>query len=106
MKIAKHYPDDFKLKVVHHHLESDEGYQQTSERFDLSNGSLVMQWVRKFGYKSTISPEISNPEKKEKPTDQGGIEAMAKRIKELKQALENEQLKSLAMNTMIDAPRA
>lgn len=66
MKIAKHYPDDFKLKVVRHYLESDEGYKRTSERFDLSNGSLVMKWVRKFGCKLPVLPEMSKPAKREK----------------------------------------
>ena len=53
----------------------------------------------------TVSPEMSKPAKREKPTDPGDSGAMAERIKELGQALENEQLKSLAMSTMIDAPR-
>ncbi|RFZ94866.1 transposase [Mucilaginibacter conchicola] len=102
MKIVKHYPDELKLKLVRHYLDSDEGYKKTAERFNVPYAAMVMRWVRKFIGESTTQPGMSKPAKKEKPIDPGDAETMAKRIQELEQALENERLRSQAMSTMID----
>jgi transposase-like protein len=100
MKIVKHYPDDFKLMVVRHYQESDEGYKKTAQRFNVPYAAIVMRWVRKFSGNSTAQPDMSKPAKKEKSIIPDNAEAMAARIKELEQALENEQFKSFAMSTM------
>lgn len=87
MKIVKHYPNDFKLKVARHYLESDEGYKKTAQRFNVLYAAMVMRWVRKFSGNSTAQPNMSKPAKKEKPKeypiDPEDSKAMAERIKEL-----------------------
>jgi transposase len=103
MKIVKHYPDDFKLMVVRHYQESDEGCRKVARRFNLPSPCMVMNWFRKFGGDHPSYPVMNKPEKKEKPIiDHSDAAAMAKRIEELEQALESERLKNQVLNTMID----
>lgn len=48
LKNVNYYPDDFKIKVVRHYLESDDGFNKTAKLFNLSCHALVRNWVLKY----------------------------------------------------------
>ena len=101
MKIVKHYSDDFKREVVQHYLSSDDSMQKTANKFKLAVPASVGQWVRKFESEFRTPVMNKSPEKPKIETPDTH-EGMAKRIKELEEALERERLMNLATNKMID----
>lgn len=101
MKIVRHYSDDFKREVVQHYLSSDDSMQKTADKFKLAVPASVGQWVRKFGSEFR-TPVMNNSPEKPKIEMPNTHEGIAKRIKELEEALERERLMNLAANKMID----
>ncbi|WP_166336584.1 transposase [Sphingobacterium chungjuense] len=101
MKIVKHYSDDFKREVVQHYLSSDDSMQKTADKFKLAVLASVAQWLRKFGGEFRTAVMNKSPEKP-KTEMPDTYEDMAKRIKELEEALERERLMNLATNKMIE----
>lgn len=45
---VNYYPDEFKIKVVRHYLETDDGFVATAKKFNLSCHALVSNWLRKY----------------------------------------------------------
>ncbi|WP_222539524.1 transposase [Pedobacter polysacchareus] len=101
MKIVNRYSDDFKREVVRHYLTSDDSQQKTADKFNLPAPASVQQWLDKFGgeFRTDVVEKLPKTPKTELP---GTTEDMIKRIKELEEALEREQLLNLATNKMID----
>lgn len=96
-----YYTLEFKLQVVRHYMETDDGFGLTSQLFKISGKATVAKWVTKYR-DQIITSEMSKPVKKDKPVLPDNPEAMILRIRELEEALENEQLKSAAMNALIN----
>lgn len=101
MRIVKYYSDDFKRRVVEHYLNSDDSMQTTADKFKLAVPASVSQWVRKFGTESGVPIMDKTPQKPESQVPDTP-EGMARRIKELEEALERERLMTLAANKIID----
>jgi transposase len=101
MKIVKRYSDDFKREVAQHYLTSDDSMQVTADKFKVPVHASVGQWVRKFGgeFRTSVMNEPPEKPKNELPDTPEG---MARRIKELEEALQRERLMNLATNKMID----
>ncbi len=62
---------------------------------------MVSSWVTIFG-KDITNLTVRKPAKKSDPDKQVGLDAMAQRIQDLENALEEEKLKNVAANMMIN----
>lgn len=86
----------FKLAVVGQVEEGEMTYKQAQNAYGIQGRSTVLVWLRKYGNLDWRKPEqyfMSSPQQKETP---------AQKIKRLEKELEDEKLKNLILNEMID----
>jgi transposase-like protein len=100
---VKHYTDEFKFKVVKEYLETDASQTDLMVKYGIRGCGCIPNWIRKFGLAKPTKEQIKLREVMREQTTKGTreIELEAK-VRELEKALEHEQLKSLALDTMID----
>lgn len=100
---VKRYPDEFKIRIVKEYLTTDASRTELAKKYGFGAGGTLNQWIRIFGggINEKIEPQVlramSEERKHSKKTDD-----QQARIKQLEQALAQEQLKTEALNTMID----
>lgn len=99
----KRYPDEFKIKVVQEYLETDLSQAAIMEKYDIGGACCIPNWMRKFGLQKPFDQEIKLREIMTKETKKSAreIELEAK-VRELEKTLEYEQLRCLALDTLID----
>lgn len=92
----KDYNLGFKLSLVSRVEQGEMTYKQAQRLYGIQGKSTVLVWLRKHGSLDWSNPSIHfmNPEKKE--------ETPAQKIKRLERELEDERLKNLILNKMID----
>ena len=91
---ARHYSEVFKRKVVR---EFEQGYQnkkQLARKYGIPGHATILKWCRKYGKLSypPSSSWIGRPMK----------DPQQQRIKELEKALENERLKVIAYEKLLE----
>lgn len=100
---VKRYPDELKIRIVKEYLTTDVSRKELTDKYGFGAGSTLNRWIRIFGggISEKIEPQLlramSEERKHSKKTDD-----QEARIKQLEQALAHEQLKTEALNTMID----
>lgn len=92
----KDYVLGFKLSLVSRVEQGEMTYKQAQQLYGIQGKSTVLVWLRKHGSLDWSKPSVlfMNPQKKE--------ETPAQKIKRLEKELEDERLKNLIMNKMID----
>jgi transposase-like protein len=91
----------FKCQVAQSYLEGEDDQRVVAARYGVSQYS-VSQWVKRYSGSDSNAADIDvNCDMKKKP-QQDDEQALKQRIKELESALENERLKSLAWQTMVE----
>lgn len=101
--IVKHYPDELKYKVVQEYLTTSKSLKELRKEYGILGINTISNWKRKFG-EVKLSPDeikLHKEMSKEKKLTSREIELEA-RLKKAEQALEAEQLRSLALSTLID----
>ena len=97
------FTPEFKLEVIQEYLSSDLSQRDLIKKYNLSGGSQLTQWMRKFGFKTPHSQRepkpLNMPKKKEKTLRE--LELEAQNV-ELQKQLDYERLRTLALNTLID----
>ena len=86
----------FKLAVISQVEKGEMTYKQAQKAYGIQGRSTVLVWLRKHGNLDWSTPKthsISSPKQKETP---------AQKIKRLEKQLEDEKLKNLILNDMID----
>lgn len=86
----------FKLAVIDQVEKGDMTYKQAQKVYGIQGRSTVLTWLRKHGNLDWSIPSVhsrSMPKSKETPAQQ---------IKRLEKQLEDERLKNLILNKMID----
>jgi transposase-like protein len=99
------FSDEFKYMVVQEYLSSDFSQKELLEKYSIRGNSSIINWMRKFGLKEGPIPSIlknstTMTKGRKKIPEELALEA---KVKELEKALEYEKLRSLALDTMIDA---
>lgn len=100
-------PLEQRMKIAREFLTGNESAKVLGERYDVLPGTINM-WVHRFKNKEN---SVSLPSEEQKgdsmsrtkkmdPSEEN--ELLKKRIKELEASLHHEELKNLALNTMID----
>ncbi|WP_268036294.1 hypothetical protein [Algoriphagus sp. PAP.12] len=92
----KDYNLGFKLSLVSRVEKGELTYKQAQQLYGIQGRSTVLVWLRKHGSLDWSNPSIHfmNPKKQE--------ETPAQKIKRLERELEDERLKNLVLNKMID----
>ncbi len=88
------YALGFKLSVIEQVESGEMTYKQAQSRYGIQGRSTVLVWLRKHGRLDWSSPnELPMTQLKETPAQQ---------IKRLEKALEDERIKTLILNEMVD----
>lgn len=97
------YTDEFKFQVIQEYLNTDITHEELKKKHSIKGNSCIPNWKRKFGT-SQVTEELINLQRtmskeEEKTPRERKLEA---KVKELEKALEQERLRTLALNTMIN----
>lgn len=84
----------FKLRVVGEVEKGELTYKQSQKKYGIQGCSTVLTWLRKYGTLDWSIPGNHSMSHKEQTPEQS--------IKELEAALQQEQLKTKLLNTVID----
>jgi transposase len=97
------FPDDLKLKVLTEYLNTDVSQRELMQKFNIGGTNTIKKWMRKFDLQTPSQEQIelqrTMAKQMEKTVYERELEA---KIKKLEQQLDHEQLRTLALNTMID----
>ena len=93
-RTQRDYPLAFKLSVVEQVEKGELTYKQAQQQYGIQGKSTVLVWLRKHGRLNWSQPQ-------EQPM--GHVkETPAQKIKRLERELEDERLRNLILNDMID----
>jgi len=93
-RTQRDYNLGFKLALVREVEKGNYTYKQVQKEYGIQGRSTVLVWLRKHGTLDWSNPNlIQMPKSKETP---------ALKIKRLEKELEDEKLRNLLLNTMID----
>ena len=93
-RTQRDYNLGFKLSVVERVEKGEMTYKQAQFAYGIQGRSTVLTWLRKHGRLDWSSPgNTPMPKSKETP---------AQKIKKLERALEDERLRNVILNEMID----
>jgi transposase-like protein len=102
-RIVNHFTDEFKFMVIQEYLNTDISQKELQEKHGFRGNGNVSEWMRKFGVNKVTDEQISIQKTMSKEVDKTPQERMLEaKIKELEKALEQERLRTLALNTMIN----
>ena len=94
-RTQRDYNLGFKLALVSEVEKGNYTYKQIQKVYGIQGRSTVLVWLRKYGTLDWSNPNfVQMPRSKETP---------AQKIKRLERELEDEKLRNLLLNTMIDA---
>ncbi len=93
-RTQRDYNLGFKLAVVEQVEKGEMNYKQAQKAYDIQGRSTVLVWLRKHGKLDWSNPsELPMNQSKETP---------AQKIKRLERELEDERLRNLILNEMLD----
>lgn len=97
------FTDEFKLKVVQEYMDTDVSQRELMQKFNIRGVNTIKKWMRKFDLQAPSQQEIelqrAMAKQKEKTPYERELEA---KVQKLEQQLDDEQLRTLALNTMIE----
>jgi transposase-like protein len=93
-RTQRDYNLGFKLAIVAEVEKGNYTYKQIQKEYGIQGRSTVLVWLRKYG-----TLDWSNPKTRVLPKPK---ETPAQKIKRLEGELEDERIKNLLLNTMID----
>lgn len=97
------FPDELKLQVVQEYMDTAVSQRELMQKFNIRGVNTIKKWMRKFDLQAPSQQEIelqrTMAKQKEKTPYERELEA---KVKNLEQQLDYEQLRTLALDTMID----
>jgi len=98
MRKVNYYTDEFKKNIVNEVLNGLISKAEARRRYGIKGKSAILSWMRNFELSKSCS---DMPRKKQETLPKSKEELEAENLR-LKQELEIEQLRSKALNVMID----
>lgn len=98
MKKVNYYTDEFKQKVVNEVLNGLISKDEARRRYGIKGKSAVLNWMRKFD----VSKSVNMTAKRKLGKSGKTVEELEAENQRLKQELDIEQLRTRALNVMID----
>lgn len=95
-RTQRDYNLGFKLGIINLVEKGDMTYKQAQRLYGIQGRSTVLVWLRKYGnldWNKPRLPSMKNPKVKETPSQ---------KIKRLEKSLEDERLKNMILNEMIN----
>jgi transposase-like protein len=100
---VNHFTDELKLQVVHEYMDTDVSYKELMQKYNIRGNNNINNWMRKFGLKTPSEQQIALQRTMSKQIDKTVHEReLEAEVQKLKQQLEHERLRILALNTLID----
>jgi transposase len=97
------FTDEFKLKVVQEYLDTDVSQFELKKKYNIGGKNCITIWMRKFGLKAPSQQQIDLQRTMAKQIEKTSYEReLEAKVKKLEQQLDYEQLRTLALDTMID----
>jgi len=97
------FPDELKFQVVQEYMDTDVSQRELMQKFNIRGANTIKKWMRKFDLQAPSQQEIelqrTMAKQKEKTPYERKLEA---KVQKLEQQLDYEQLRTLALDTMID----
>jgi len=97
------FSDELKLRVVQEYLSTDVSGKELKQKYNIKGNNCINNWIRKFGLETPSNQEIelqsTMAKQKEKTPYEQELES---RVSKLEQQLGKEQLRTLALDTLID----
>ena len=101
-KVSK-FPDELQLKIAQEFLYTDIGFLELKMKYNIGGNSTIYKWIRKFGLSKKDDVQIEFNQTMAKQIEKTSLEhELNIKIKKLEEALKYEQLRTGALNTMID----
>ena len=100
---VNHFTDEFRFQVVQEYLNTGISQKQLQKKYSIGGNNCINNWMRKFGTSEVTVEQINLQQamskEEEKTPRERKLEA---KVKELERALEQERLRTLALDTMIN----
>ena len=100
---VNHFTDEFKFQVIQEYLTTDISQAELKEKHSIRGNNCIPKWMHKFGTSEVTEEQVNlqrtMSKEEEKTPRERQLEA---KVKELEKALEQERLRTLALNTMIN----
>lgn len=97
------FTDEFKLQVVQEYLSTDISQDELKKKYNFGGNNNIRKWMLKFGLSIPNNDQIQLHQamkiEKQKSSSEQELEL---KVKKLEEELKREQLKTLALNTMIN----
>jgi len=97
------FTDELKFQVVQEYMDTDVSQRELMQKFNIRGVHTIKKWMRKFDLQAPSQQEIelqrTMANQKEKTSYERELEA---KVKKLEQQLDDEQLRTLALETMIE----
>ena len=100
---VKKYTDDFKLMVVQDYLSSDISQSALKKKYNFGGNKNIYNWMRKFEVSKPIEDQNELYRVMAKEQQKSALEQeLELKISKLEEELKREQLRTKALNVMID----
>ncbi len=100
---VKKYTDDFKLMVVQDYLSSDISQSALKKKYNFGGNKNIYNWMRKFGFSKPSEDQKGLHQVMAKEEQKSASEQeLELKISKLEEELKREQLRTKALNVMID----
>ena len=97
------YTDDFKLKVALEYLNTSQSQREVLIKYGIAGSNCITDWIRKFELRKPTIKDLEARLQMTKSTKKTKLEQYQEsKIKKLEELLKREQLKTEALDTMID----
>jgi len=97
------FTDELKFQVVQEYMDTDVSQRELMQKFNIRGVNTIKKWMRKFDLQAPSQQEIelqrTMAKQKEKTPYERELEA---KVAKLEQQLDYEQLRTLALDTMIE----
>lgn len=97
------YTDDFKLMVVQDYLSSDISQSALKKKYNFGGNKNIYNWMRKFGLSKPSEDQKELHQVMANEEQKSALEQeLELKIRKLEEELKREQLRTKALNVMID----
>jgi len=97
------YTDDFKLKVALEYLDTSQSQREVLIKYGIAGSNCITDWIRKFELRKPTIKDLEARLQMAKSIKKTKLEKYQEsKIKKLEELLKREQLKTEALDTMID----
>ncbi len=100
---VNHYTDEFRFQVIQEYLNTGISQTELRKKYSIGGNNCINYWMRKFGSREVTVEQLNLQQAMSKEEEKTPRERkLETKVKELEKALEQERLRTLALDTMIN----